>query len=167
MGDDKPSSSKLSPLELGDLDETGEAIDARAQIVAIAEAEIGLQDPDKYWQLVCPQLMGNPHKVAWCGGFALWCLRQAGLTDWSWQVWSGPGTPSGFLYHLLPTRHPKPGDMAYFFANQHHAIVKAYHGDSVDTIDGNSVPYPQEGVSVKTHLVKDVGCFYSIAQLIS
>lgn len=164
--DKTPVTGHLPPLELEGLDETGEAIDARARVLAIAEAELGQQDPDKYWRLVCPALMGNPHKVAWCGGFALWCLRQAGFTDWDWLVYRGPGTPSGFLFRLLPTRDPKPGDIAYFDHLQHHAIVRAVHGPYVDTIDGNAMASPLEGVVQKTHHI--TGCtFYSIASLIS
>lgn len=165
--DDKtPVTGHLPPLELDDLDETGEAIDARRRVLAVAETQLGDQDPDKYWSLVCPELMGNPHKVAWCGGFALWCLREAGLCEWPWVVWKGPGTPSGFLYRLLPTRDPKPGDIAYFDHLQHHAIVRSVSGGFVDTIDGNALPAPREGVVEKTHPV--TGCtFYSIASLIS
>lgn len=163
--EEKTNPVNRRPIELEDIDETGEAIDARRKVIAIADTQIGIQDPDKYWSLVCPELMGNPHKIAWCGGFALWCLREAGLCTWNWVIYKGPGTPSGFLYHLLPTRDPKPGDIAYFDHMQHHAIVKEVHGPFVDTIDGNAMQ-GVEGVVSKTHPV--TGCtFYSIASLIS
>lgn len=149
------------------LEETGEAIDARARVVAIAEAEIGEQDPDKYWKEVCPDLCGHPHRIAWCGGFALWCLRTAGLTNWDWYIYQGPGSPSGFLFHLLPTEDPKPGDIAYFDHMQHHAIVKEVNWPYVDTIDGNSMASPKEGVTAKTHnTAEERITFYSIEDLL-
>jgi hypothetical protein len=143
-------------------DETGEALDARARVVEIARGELGPQDPDKYWAVVCPALVGHEHTIAWCGGFALWCLREAGLTDLSWVV------GKGFVGHLRSTALPEPGDVAVFGAPLwHHAIVTGFGDGHVETIDGNTMPFPLEGVTAKRHPITPAAAFYSIASLIS
>lgn len=148
-------------------DETGEAIDARALVVTAAESQIGEQDPDKYWRQVCPDLLGHPHTISWCGGFALWALHQAGLCDWHWDIWKGPGTPSGFLYRLRHTADPMPGDLAYFARSQHHAVIARVLEHYVDTIDGNTLRFPREGVTGPNIRKRvEVTSFYSIAQLV-
>lgn len=152
---------------MSESDETGEALDARALVVSIAESQLGEQDPDRYWRLVCPDLLGHPHTIAWCGGFALWCLWQAKLCQWEWTIWKGPGTDSGFLYRLRHTADPQPGDIAYYSKGSHHAIVKRVVGPFIDTLDGNSMAYPLEGVTAHQRRFTDVTAFYSIGSLIS
>ncbi len=110
----------------------------RDAIVAAATTQLGEQDPDKYWSLVCPALMGQPTRIAWCGGFALWCLRESGACEWpggdpwDWQI------GKGFASRLSQTLRPLPGDIAYIEKPlQHHALVERADGDTVHTIDGN------------------------------
>lgn len=134
---------------------------SRARVVAIAAAELGEQAPDRFWRVVCPAFVGHPHDVAWCGGFALWCLREAGLCDWEWV----PG--KGFLYRLPRTHAPEPGDIAYFGALAHHAVVEEVHGPSIISIDGNTMPAPLEGVTRKVRDRSAVTDFYSIAPLLA
>lgn len=139
----------------------------REEGIRIALGCVGEQDPDRFWRVVQPALMGQPTKIAWCGGFALWVLRVAGLCDWDWAIWKGANTPSGFLYRLVPTKHPKPLDVAYFHAYQHHALVleaPAPGATHVRTIDGNQKP--GESVKVRRHPLSDVAAFYSIEALL-
>lgn len=49
----------------------------RIRVVKAAASQLGVQNADKYWALVNPGLVGSGK--AWCGGFALWALKQAGL----------------------------------------------------------------------------------------
>lgn len=134
--------------------------DPRAKVVKIARGEIGPQNPDKYWSEVQPKLMGQPTKIAWCGGNALWVLHKAGLTDVPWE-------PSiGFAARLLKTtKNPQPGDVAYFDQPfQHHAIVEKVVGDQLYTIDGNQSPGEQ--VLPRIRPLNAATAFYSIQSLI-
>jgi hypothetical protein len=132
--------------------------DPRQKVIELAMTQLGEQDPDKYWSDVQPALMGSPHSIAWCGGFALWLLRQAGLTDWKWEI------GKGFASRLPRTTSPRPGDIAYFDHLQHHAIVKNVNGDELTTIDGNQSPGEQ--VKERIRSIKEVTAFYSIEPLI-
>jgi hypothetical protein len=134
---------------------------ARARVVSIALSELGERDPDRYWSVVCPAFVGHPHDKAWCGGFALWCLRQAGLCDWLWI------NAKGFLFRLPSVSLPEPGDIAYFAKGHHHAVVESAGNGRVYTIDGNSMPFPREGVTAKSYPIDPWVSFYSIRQLVS
>ena len=93
----------------------------------------------EYWADVLHQSALAPHPPHWCGGFALWCLHQAGLG--LSQRWMFGPPHFGFLYKLKQlTEHtlPEPGDIAYLDQPyQHHAVVERVEGDLVHTIDGN------------------------------
>jgi len=137
--------------------------DAREKVVAAALGELGVQNPDKYWSIVQPKLMGRPTEIAWCGGFALWALKQASLAkDMIWNV----GLGFAEVYHLPKTKDPKPGDIAYYDQPfQHHALVKRNNGDgTMDTIDGN-----QTGETVKEKFnvpISKPTAIYSIQPLV-
>jgi hypothetical protein len=136
--------------------------EARARVVALAAGELGDQDPDKYWRLVQPALMGHPHDVAWCGGFALWCLRTAGLCDWSWKVGSGFLEVKG----MPKVQLPEPGDIGYIAKAAHHFIVEDVRDGIVYSIDGNHLTAPREGVARAQRKLGDVTAFYSIRNLV-
>ncbi len=74
---------------------------------------------------------GFPH---WCGIFTVYAIKKAGIDLGYWQV--GKGVSS--FGTLQATENPLPGDIGYFELHQHHCIIKAVHGDTIDTIDGNS-----------------------------
>jgi len=128
----------------------------RARVVALAKSEVGKADVDRYAASACPGCVGS--RFEWCGVFALWALRTAGLTDWQWRI------GSGFLTRLPTTSNPKPGDMAYFDSYQHHAIVAGVRGETVDLINGNG----QGGVVTESSAPKGkAAAYYSIEQLIA
>jgi len=132
--------------------------DARARVVALARGELGEQNPDKYWSVVQPGLMGHAHDISWCGGFALWCLRMAGLCDWNWKIGSGFLEVKG----LPKVSLPEPGDIGYLAKNQHHFVVERVELGKVYSIDGNHMAAPKEGVGTAVRELGDVTAFYSI-----
>jgi hypothetical protein len=97
----------------------------------------------------------------WCGGFALYCLHQAGLAlGVPWLDGLGFCEPQ----RLPRVKVPQPGDVAWFLKNQHYAIVEAVRGNVVDTIDGNQGITPARP-SIKLHSgrpLSSVAVFYSI-----
>jgi hypothetical protein len=133
--------------------------DPRYTVIAVATAEVGTKDPIKYWL----DALGSvpEHNLAWCGLFALWCLRQAELTDWTWAI------GKGFLYRLHRTSDPLVGDLVYFDKPyQHHAILR-------DIIDGDTVPLIQGNYGVPGHVAESTcslsaknPVFFSIQSLI-
>jgi hypothetical protein len=129
--DGNPPAGGPSPLPID-----GGVSSARQNIVQIAKSQIG-QGGDGTWKNmytsgVVDQIPTS--KISWCGIFALWVLHQAGIaTDTKWEY------GSGFLSKLPQTKDPKPGDLAYLDKNQHHAIIERIDGNTVYSIDGNSV----------------------------
>ena len=115
----------------------------RARVVAAAVSHIGPDDHEKrigYWESALGYEIhhfAEIAKLAWCGGFALACLHEAGLAlDVHWRI------GLGFLLckpHPLPvTAHPQPGDIGYQNVPfQHHFVVQRVDGQTVHSIDGN------------------------------
>jgi hypothetical protein len=133
----------------------------RETIIAIARAEIGPGRIETYWQDVLGPDSHPPRPRHWCGAFALWCLRRAGLAaDVRWRI------GYGFLEveRLPKTREPKPGDVAYFDRPlQHHALFEAHTADGfLLTVDGN-----QPDVRAQRRLYPSGAVFYSIEPLIA
>ncbi len=134
----------------------------RAKVVEIAQAELGERKPQKYYEDCAPMYVGTrPNDKSWCGVFALWCLRQAGLTDKMWV--DGKGFASGYL---PITNNPEPGDLAYFAKNQHYAIVKGVTNGRVYLINGNAMLAPKEGVVANDRAFSEVTFFFSIRNLV-
>lgn len=94
---------------------------------------------NEYWADVMHQSAKAPHPLQWCGALALCCLHGALLgTELFWRFETASDKRSGFLYALKRTEHPEPGDMGYIDRPyQHHFIVEAVDGDTIDCIDGN------------------------------
>ena len=138
----------------------------REKIVDVAMTQIGEQNPDTYWQVVQPVLVGTG--AAWCGGFALWALKQVGLLpDLDWAVGRGFIFRGNNGAELPRTSEPKPGDIAYFQNLQHHAIVKSWNPTTNElvTIDGNQSPGEQ--VKLRTRNAREATAFFSIEPLLS
>jgi len=129
----------------------------RDAVVQIARAEVGLSDASKYWRDVLTS--GPPYPPHWCGAFALFCLRQAGLTDWHWEI------GKGFLWRLRRTLDPQPGDIGYQDAPfQHHFVVTEADKHTLESVDGNQ---GTPGVQVRHRAVGSPKfAFYSIASLL-
>lgn len=131
----------------------------RQAVIDIALSQVGKQDPDKYWSEVCIDLVGSGK--AWCGGFALWCLRQAGVTNRYWLP------RLGFVYQkpqLRATLNPETGDIAYIDQPyQHYALVVNVVGETIYTIDGNQAG---ETVSPRERERFEFTSFYSIESLL-
>lgn len=124
----------------------------RSEVLRHARSQLGPQAKGStevfgYWREVLPPSWSDAmvrlyaKQKEWCGGFALWCLRQAGLAasvNWIDGV--------GFLgpARLPRTLSPEPGDIAYFAAPfHHHAIVESFErvADKVVTVGGREVSY--------------------------
>jgi hypothetical protein len=127
----------------------------RERIVDAAKSELGVQDPQRYWQEVIPGAAGDTFTGQWCGGFSLWVLHQAGVgQDVPWEI------GKGFLYLLPRTSDPQPGDIAYMDQPyQHHAVVVESDGTSITTVDGNQ---PGSMVKLRTRPVSAWTAFYSV-----
>lgn len=132
----------------------------RRRVVEIARGELGSRDVQKYIALAAPQFAGQ--KPEWCGIFALWALKTAGLAPG--KMWK---TGLGFLETSPPlpkTTNPQPGDIAYYTKYQHQAIVARNLGDGrTENVNGNG----QGGVvTLSTPLISDAAAFYSIRGLV-
>lgn len=130
-------------------------VSKRARVVSIAVSELGKSNALRYSTASGGRM---PSGTSWCGIFALWSLRKAGLTewDWEWQV--------GFLSKLPRTKNPKPGDIAYKHEPyRHQAVVEKVEGGTIWTINGNS---DNGKVVRKRGPISDWTAFYSIQPLI-
>ena len=113
-------------------------LDPRARVVAIARAELDSTDWQKYQRDAAPCYPFGVRKL-WCGIFALWCLRAAGLTQWLWV------DRDGFVFGLgwrvaVP---PQPGDVVVKHAPfAHHSIVEEVRGGTIHVIAGNTGTSP-------------------------
>jgi CHAP domain len=120
----------------GEPDETGRA------------TRVGWQQLKQYFDLAAPGSWSDetikyhkqPGLPAWCGIFALWTLKEAGIDVGNWQPTKGISS----VKNIRTTSNPQPGDIAYTEFDQkgervqHHAIVWKIEGNTVYTIDGNS-----------------------------
>lgn len=131
---------------------------SREDVVRIARAELGKSDPLPYWHEVLTS--GPPYPPQWCGAFALYCLRRAGLTDWHWEI------GKGFLSRLKRTSDPQPGDIGYQDQPfQHHFVVVEVDTHTLTSIDGNQ---GTPGVQERHRAVASPKlAFYSIESLLA
>ena len=131
----------------------------RKAVVDAAEGELGSKDANKYWADAMPGAPESDYPKDWCGAFALWALHRAGLgLNLDWVI------GQGFLLKNLPmTKNPKPGDIAYFDHNQHHAVVSEVTSSSVGLINGNGA-----GGQVTRSIapMNTVTAFFSIERLL-
>lgn len=141
----------------------------RDRIVEIAEAEIGAQAKGservyQYWRDVLPpewsdaQVRLYAKSKEWCGGFALWCLRAAGIAqDVHWKDGVGFIGPA----RLKPTRTPSRGDIGvkhHPFA--HHWVFKYEYDGWLHGIGGNTPGVKEQ------RFRKDEVTVYSIGPLL-
>lgn len=123
-------------------------------------------DPADYWSVAAPSVRLSPAELKatdWCGGFYLWALKVTGLApDIDWRF-DGTGLRAGGG-NFPPTRDPKPGDLAYFHRNQHHALVESVDGDDIHIINGNG---GGKGITRSTVSRSQVAGFFSIEPLLA
>lgn len=140
----------------------------RQAVVDAAIAEIGPDNHERritYWESALGYEIHHFEeiaKLAWCGGFALYCLHQAGLAkDVHWRI------GRGFLLqppHPLPiVKVPQSGDVGYQGSPfQHHFVVEQVDGQLVHSVDGN-----QPDVRRKIRTIGPALTFFSIAPLLA
>jgi hypothetical protein len=122
----------------------------------------------EFWRDVLPRDWTDAQVDAyqykhWCGGFALFCVKAAGLApDVAWRDAIGFVEP-----HRLPkVKIPQPGDVAWFIQNQHYAIVERVRGNEFDSIDGNQGTVQSPCIKLRSRLLTSVKFFYSIQPFI-
>jgi hypothetical protein len=143
---------------------------ARERVVFEARAGVGMwteADVDGLWREVgCPEFVGHWHDKAWCGGYALRCLRRVLGINWTWKNGIGFAEPHGMPRVTLP----EPGDIAYFAKNSHYAIVADVGSGNVQLVNGNGLTAPLEGVTETSRpLLAAAGgpsTYYSIRNLV-
>ena len=127
----------------------------RAAVLDVAALNLGVTDPDPFWRECLGQVPIK--RLAWCGIFALYCIRKATGCNWTWAI------GSGFLFRLNRIDSPLPGDVAYFDQPfQHHALVQTYDGSCLCLIQGN---YGTPG-HVAESVTSKKPSFYSIQRII-
>jgi hypothetical protein len=130
---------------------TGGVSDSRQRLLDAAAAEIGSKDWQRYAKEAT--LVPPSKRVSWCGIFAAWSMKQAGY-DINWQLGDGIRPP------LATTSDPKPGDIIYLGGENHHyGIIERIEGDTLYTIDGNSIGGK---VARNKRSKKDVRLFFDV-----
>jgi hypothetical protein len=83
------------------------------------------------------QKPGEPDNVIdWCGIFALWAYKSAGMNVGVWKVGTTIGGVQGFK-PVLPSK-VKPGDVGIRKEKEHQYLVLEVNGDNLVTIEGNT-----------------------------
>ena len=138
----------------------------RAAVVDAAIAAIGADTPTrrvKYWESALGRKVTYEEirKMAWCGGFALYCLHEAGhALDTHWRI--GAGFLLQSPHPLTVVKVPAPGDIGYQNSPfQHHFITESCDGQVVHSIDGN-----QPDVRRRTRTLGPAVVYYDIASLL-
>ena len=76
---------------------------------------------------------------SWCGHFAVWAWKSAGVNPGNWKIGSGVGALMMARARNPKSYTPQPGDIGYIDQPfQHHCIVVRVEGDRIITIDGNT-----------------------------
>lgn len=131
----------------------------RARVVAAGLTQVGKRELDVYFADAAPQFVGL--KPEWCGIFALWAMRQAGLGKGvQWKTGLGFVEPQKFPRVSMP----KAGDLAYYDQPyQHQALVAGVRDERVDLINGNG----KGGVvSLSSPLLSKATAYYSLQKWI-
>ena len=117
------------------------------RLVEVATAEIGVREESRNGGKRVREYQAatwlRPDAWPWCAAFVAWCLLESiqGNTGWrcrdasayGWEAWA---RKRGF--QVLPETAPMlPGDLVTFDFS-HIGIVVADHGDTIETIEGNT-----------------------------
>jgi surface antigen len=153
--------SRQIELPKDDTEPSEDDVSTRDKIVAWAESQEGSSDSSVYWDDALGGASG-PYPKDWCGAFVLNALHSAGVAEGStWAIGRGL---EATLPKLTKTKDPKPGDIAYFNAKQHVAIVSKIKSDEVELVNGNSTG---NKVVINTKPKTAVTAFYSIEPYLS
>ncbi|WP_291413762.1 peptidoglycan-binding domain-containing protein [Actinophytocola sp.] len=113
--------------ESGGADETGR------------QTRVGWERLTEYFDVAAPGIWSpdvvkyvKPGLPSWCGIFTLWALKTGGASVGNWGM--GTGIPG-----IKRVKDPKPGDIGYMEQNQHYCLIREVAGDTVYSIDGNTV----------------------------
>lgn len=118
-----------------------------------------------------PARPGAEGGLHWCGIFATYCLRSAGMpVKWRANLGITPSDRnSAFVWKyrsFVPSdkfdvKSLEPGDVAGIPASSHHFIVvNSTHPDYVDCIAGNG---SYQRIEAQRHLRKNINVYYKIA----
>lgn len=84
----------------------------------------------------------NTDIVSWCGIFALYCAKQAGLRLSGWPLKYSIGKPKATDEWRIrgASEAPEPGDIGIIhpMKENHHFVITQVSGSSISSIDGNS-----------------------------
>lgn len=116
--------------------------DYRNGVCQFAMGQLGKSDPTPYWLECGHSVEAQPAllRLAWCGVFALWCLRMAQLTVRTWELCHG------FIYQTgkepllvkVDCDRVERGDILFRSKPfQHYAIVCENRFGNLDVIAGN------------------------------
>lgn len=133
-----PAAYRLSATEFRDL------------VVVTASAEVGeaLKGSSKvlrFWQGAAPSMPAATRQAManekdYCGAFALFCYREAGIAP-PGAVWTISRGFASMLPLLPRTERPVVGDLVVFADKWHHALIERVTANDLFTIDGNSSFY--------------------------
>jgi hypothetical protein len=131
----------------------------RDRIVSEALATARQTGPEP-WATEAGLKLAPTDRPSWCGIWARAIWKRAGLSVPPWKIGSGNVS---YLRKLAPGERAKPGDLATFVQFGHQCIVIEDRGETLRTIDGNSVG------GVVAEVVRQrskVAAFYSIEPLL-
>lgn len=102
---------------------------------------------------------GDWNGLHWCGIFATWVLRQAGVQVKWINIKGITEQSSGQVAKEFGGKSIQPGDVCVIAKNSHHFIITDVTGNSLKTIAGNS--FFQE-VAHEDHSVSEIVATYRI-----
>lgn len=91
---------------------------------------------ESYWP-DSVRYLDNQYLMEWCGIFALWAYRLAGLDVGTWKVGSGINAVAGM--ESINLSQALPGDVAIIAQPyQHHFLILSIENNQVPSVDGNT-----------------------------
>lgn len=98
-----------------------------------------------------------PPGIHWCGIFATWVWKTAGVPDVRWAM---PGVKGSNVKRVAGSAGISRGDIGVLHGGLvHHFIVADVQGQSVKTINGNSM---YQGITIKTNSLSEISYYYTV-----
>jgi hypothetical protein len=98
----------------------------------------------------------NGVKKHWCGIFACSVIREAGLTIPTWTLLGGK---IKHLQVVMGYKGLQPGDIAMIASGNHHFIVTDIDGDSMSTVEGNTIG---QNIRARTRKITEPYGYYRV-----